>query len=410
MRTRRSWGYRVFLGGLLGAAADSRHLITGHELMERDIDQFFCGCTQRQSDKNSGFTLVELLVVIAIIGVLISLLLPAVQSAREAARRIQCTNNLKQIALATLNYESGYRTLPRSGNLGRTEQTIVSGEDQVTYPTADHRTGIGTSWAVDLLPYVEQQNLFDAFDLTKTVFEQASNAQAQFVSSYLCPSDEAAGRYFVDQELTAGKQFAKGNYAAYVSPYHIDLQLVYPGAIIATGQPLKRVEDGTSQTIAFSEVRTMDNEQDERGVWALPWAGASILSFDMHHLCSAGLKSNCAPERYYRANPRSLGLTQTPNVQGPSKDTLHLCSKGSDHQNLADLESMPCTKWAGKIGGSSNLSEGYYSASPRSRHPGGVNVAYLDGHTGFILDDIDDFSFAYRVSINDGQVDGGYND
>ena len=360
---------------------------------------------QQPTTKTYGFTLVELLVVIAIIGVLISLLLPAVQAAREAARRIQCTNNLKQIGLATLNYESAYGSLPRSGRVGIDNQVLDNDGNLFPYAAANHQAGPQTSWAVDLLPYVEQQNLYDSFDLTKTAFEQKNEPQTTFVSGYLCPSDEAQGRYFVDEELTAGKTFAKGNYAAYVSPYHIDMQLHYPGALIATGQALKSVEDGSSQTIAFSEVRTLDVEHDERGAWVLPWAGASILSFDMHHLCSNG-RGFCPQERYYRANPSSEGFTQTPNItRGPNKDTLHLCDAGSLHQNLSDLESMPCTRWNGKVGQS-----GYYSASPRSLHAGGVNVAYLDGHTGFVTDEVDEYSFAYRISINDGQINGDSND
>lgn len=348
-----------------------------------------------------GFTLVELLVVIAIIGVLVSLLLPAVQAAREAARKIHCTNNIKQIAMAALNYESTFGVLPRSGRLAAEQLTFSSSGEEIEYKTANHQSGTQTSWAVEILPYIEQQNLHNDFDLKKTVFQQENEPQSRSVTSYLCPSDEAEGRYFVDKDLTHNKEFAKGNYAAYVSPYHIDLQLLYPGALIATGHSLKRIEDGLSGTIAFSEVRTLDLEQDERGAWALPWAGTSVLSFDMHHECSNG-RQHCPDDLFYRADKRSLGLTQVPNTtQGPVKDTLLLCSAGSEQQNKSDLESMPCTRWNGNVG-----LEGYYSASPRSQHPGGVNVAYLDGHAEFIADDVDEFSFAYRISINDGQVNG----
>ncbi len=376
-------------------------IVTGYHLMAYAIAHSPRRSAARQQIQGTGFTLVELLVVIAIVGVLISLLLPAVQAAREAARRIQCTNNLKQIGLATLNYESAHGLLPRSGRVAVSRRSFSGGGGLFGYLVADHQQGVQTSWAVELLPFVERQNLFDAFDLTKSVFEQESEAQATFVSSYLCPSDEADGRYFVDAELSQGKQLAKGNYAAYVSPFHIDLQLLYPGALIATGQSLRHVEDGTTRTIAFSEVRTLDVEQDERGAWALPWAGASILSFDMHHQCGGDVYF-CPEDRFYRADPRSEGKTQTPNItHGPNRDTLHFCSAGSDHQNLSDLESMPCTRWNGEVG-----QLGYYSASPRSLHAGGVNVAYLDGHTGFVIDNVDEYSYAYRVSINDGQLDG----
>jgi prepilin-type N-terminal cleavage/methylation domain-containing protein/prepilin-type processing-associated H-X9-DG protein len=96
-----------------------------------------------------AFTLVELLVVIAIIGILIALLLPAVQSAREAARRSQCTNHLKQVGLAILNYENSNRMLPPGGLL----------------PTNDGRNGHGHSWWVRILPYIEQKTVYDRLDV-----------------------------------------------------------------------------------------------------------------------------------------------------------------------------------------------------------------------------------------------------
>jgi len=354
----------------------------------------------RSSWTQRGFTLVELLVVIAIIGVLISLLLPAAQAAREAARRIQCVNNLRQIALATQNYESSHGMLPPSAVLDPVE--LKFGSD-TTYPAVDHRLGKNFSWVVALLPFLEQQNLYERFDLSKSVFEQENEPQSQPLTSLMCPSDDASLRYFSDAELTQGKRFAKGNYAAYVSPYHIDMQLLYPGALIATGQPLKRIEDGLSNTIVFAEVRTLDVEQDERGAWALPWAGTTILSMDLHHKCAGAGDScpdyvKCPNERYYRPSPCSLGVAQTPNSNGEVVDTLHFCANGSDLQRQADLEGMPCVPWIGRIG-----LNGYYSASPRSLHPGGVHVAYLDGHTGFLSDEVDEFSMAYRISINDGQ-------
>jgi prepilin-type processing-associated H-X9-DG protein len=337
--------------------------------------------------------LVELLVVIAIIGVLIALLLPAIQAARESARRIQCVSNIKQLALATQNYESTKKELPPSAITDLEESN--AGSDSA-FMAFDPESGKQFSWVVLLLPFIEQQNLHSAFDLSKTVFEQDRNPQAEFIDALLCPSDSARGRLHVDEVATAGKAMAKGNYAAYVSPLHIDLQLLWPGALIATGQPLSRIVDGTSHTIIYSEVRTLDHERDERGAWAVPWAGASILSFDMHHMCADGRSFGaCLTEGIYRPDPNFVGKTQLPN-SSVVKDTLFYCKE--DQKAEADREDMPCVGWNRSVGAA-----GFYSASPRSLHPGGVNVAFVDGHTAFVSDDIDDFTFAYWVSINDGQ-------
>jgi prepilin-type N-terminal cleavage/methylation domain-containing protein/prepilin-type processing-associated H-X9-DG protein len=341
-----------------------------------------------------GFTLVELLVVIAIIGTLIALLLPAVQAARESARRIQCTSNIKQLALGTQNYESTNKELPPSAITDLQETN--PGSDSA-FMAFDPESGKQFSWAVLLLPFIEQQNLHSAFDFSKTIFEQVRDPQAQFIDALLCPSDSARGRLHIDEVATLGKAMAKGNYAAYVSPLHIDLQLLWPGALIATGQPLRQITDGTSRTIIYSEVRTLDHERDERGAWAVPWAGASILSFDMHHKCADGRSFGaCMTEGFYRPDPYFVGKTQLPNST-VVKDTLFYCQ--DEQKKMSNEQQMPCLGWNHQVGAA-----GFYSASPRSLHPGGVNVAFLDGHTAFVNDDVDDFTFAYWVSINDGQT------
>lgn len=344
--------------------------------------------------RNKAFTLVELLVVIAIIGILVALLLPAVQTAREAARRMSCTNNIKQLALAARTYEDTNRRLPRSGIVAESHSSNGSNKPYRVY---NQRSGNQLSWVVQILPYIEQQALHSQFDLTKTAFVQANEPQAQSIPAMLCPSGEAQGRIYQHRLYTRSKPFAKGNYAAYVSPMHGDLQELYPGALNSRGMELRRVIDGLTNTILITEVRTLDHELDERGAWALPWNGATQLSLDMHvYKLSAGEEKELATDSYTLL--RELAeQAHTPNNTGPNYDVLVECN--SEVQRIAQLEGMPCGKWGGSLG-----LTGYISAAPRSRHLGGVNASYLDGHVEFIADDIDAIVLSFDIGIRDGDV------
>lgn len=341
-----------------------------------------------------AFTLVELLVVIAIIGILVALLLPAVQAAREAARRNQCANNMRQLSLAVLNYDSAHKTLPPAGlvRLHRDSQFPV----QIFNPLG----GTRFSWIVEVLPFMEEQTLFDKFDHAKQIIFQDQNPQATSLATLLCPSDAAGGRYYQYSDFGRTIQCAKGNYAAYVSPFHVDLQLLYPGALIVDGQRLDQITGGVSKTLVLSEVRTLDHPNDQRGAWALPLPGASLLAFDMHPIdwpyedTGGAPSSSVVTQRaHFAPNPNSVGKTQRPNSQGPNKDTLEECGQVSAEAEAAGMPCNPRTRAPGV--------RGYMSAAPRSQHPGGVNAAYLDGHLDFLTNDVDELIMAHAVSVTD---------
>jgi prepilin-type N-terminal cleavage/methylation domain-containing protein len=155
--------------------------------------------------RRPGFTLVELLVVIAIIGILVALLLPAVQAAREAARRMSCSNNLKQIALALHNYHDTYKTFPPGA---------------IT-PGGCCGTPSAANWCIYLLPFVEQQPLHNQYDFnTWNDGPPARNAAntfvtTQFLAVYACPSDINTRRLERPESGNgSGLQYAPGSYRA----------------------------------------------------------------------------------------------------------------------------------------------------------------------------------------------------
>jgi len=310
---------------------------------------------------------------------------------------------LKQLGLAILNYESAHAKLPPCGEAGK-----VKDPQNDTVDIYNPFAGKQLSWIAIVLPYLEQGNLYATFDLERPLAYQQGDPQAVSIPSLLCPSDQAQGRVY--QMLVPGvglnyKSAAKGNYAAFVSPFHVDLQYLYPGALVGQPMSTSSIEDGLSSTLTLSEVRTLDHESDERGAWVLPWNGATLLAFDMHPqgwsedhdgsgVGDQYITTNRAP---YLANLGSRGETQRPNNQGPNLDTLKKCHESTELEAFAREQGLPCTY--SRVPGLS----GYMSAAPRSLHPGGVNVTFLDGHALFLIDDVDEVAMAYMISAIDGQ-------
>lgn len=348
-----------------------------------------CLTNQRRTSHRRGFTLVELLVVIAIIGVLVSLLLPAVQQAREAARKLQCSNNLKQLALAVQNYESAKGKLPAAGHFAPPSEALYWG---VGDWRIDLQSGTQHNWTYDLLPYMEQQALHDQIDPDKHITEAPDSALASPPAALQCPSDLSSGRMFQTTRRTySGHRevaIGKASYAAYASPFHID-SMYQTGPIALYGMSLRKVLDGTSLTLMLSEVRSRDNESDQRGAWLLPWSGASLLSMDFHPQFYGDSSEGDPVQAYsYEPDVRSLGYTQVPN--GPLPDVLYQCPDSA----AAQLEGMPCN----------TAYLGYISSAPRSNHIGGVNAGFVDGHIEFLSEDIDEFVMLYMIDVNDGEV------
>lgn len=229
----------------------------------------------------AGFTLVELLVVIAIIGILVALLLPAVQAAREAARRMQCSNNLKQIGIALHNYHDTYKSLPAGWLTKRSApNTCLPNENN-------------WHWGALILPFVEQLPLHDKLQVGNITLTQAGNnatilaAMQSPVPGYRCPSDIApdvntANRKKWDTYNTAGgKTQATSNYVGNNSSWALEFdgQLPRTAGVFVQDQKIafRDVIDGTSNVVAVGE-RRWQVKRDNGALQTIEAAGAFGLT------------------------------------------------------------------------------------------------------------------------------------
>jgi prepilin-type N-terminal cleavage/methylation domain-containing protein len=314
-------------------------------------------CPSKFRRVRAAFTLVELLVVIAIIGVLVALLLPAVQSAREAARRMSCGNNIKQLALAMHNYHDTHGKLPYS---------------------AAH-WGFG-GWVKMTLPYVEQRNLWEKWQ-EGTVYSSQPNLDLCRVQlkSHMCPSDRATfSTWNNGAQRMANMNYAVnlGNTTVYrVSPFNGVIFRGAPFHYEETHQPnlpetfsFAGITDGTTNTLMFAEVRqgqrpSSGPQTDLRG---LQWYG--------HH---AGITT-----------------LESPNTKVADYVQVNWCPDPTGAASIG----MPCATESGQATGSTPK-----NLSARSLHPNGVQTALCDGSVTFVTNDIDIATWRNRGSSQDAQ-------
>jgi prepilin-type N-terminal cleavage/methylation domain-containing protein/prepilin-type processing-associated H-X9-DG protein len=348
--------------------------------------------------RKAGFTLIELLVVIAIIGVLIALLLPAVQSAREAARRAQCVNNLKQIGLALHNYESSTGAFPPAGKTMDLTQTPPA----IIFPDT------GYSALARLLGYLEGGTLYNAINFNVEYNDQSGvnyTGTSATVNVFLCPSSARASgatrdnvtgdpnasatelaygqgygyvdyapTVYTDINVQGGQLLGGGVGATLIVPYRN--KLMSANGLLKGG--LTRISentDGTSNTIAFIECAG----RDERFV---------SQYFENQYIFVRGLgpagATNSARHRFWRwADPaNAFGVSGQPNNKG-----------------VPTNEGTPWPSTAITAGNQAGANE-----EPFSFHKGGVNALFGDGSVRFVKDSVNLVALRGILTLNQSEA------
>jgi prepilin-type N-terminal cleavage/methylation domain-containing protein len=294
--------------------------------------------------QRSGFTLVELLVVIAIIGILVALLLPAVQAAREAARRASCQNNLAQIILATLNYEMAHRSYP-------------AGTLDAKGPIQSMPAGYHHSWITQILPQLEQTNIFNAIDRKVGVYHpKNAPARKAFLRVLACPSSGVANSAYshyagVHHDLEA--PIDETNHGTFILNRHLTYE---------------DITDGSSNTLFLGE-----KLPDE---WDLGWMSGT----------RATLRNTGAAINVARPLAPAAGL---PGLQEETEDAAL--------EDTIGAGAPPGAPWAP---GGNTLAVGGFD----SNHPGGGQFACGDGHITFIVSSMTPKVLQQMAHRADGEI------
>ncbi len=326
-----------------------------------------------------GFTLVELLVVIAIIGILVALLLPAVQSAREAARRMSCSNNLKQQGLALHNYHDTYKTFPY-GMSGAPDDSAGLNDD-------------GYGWGTHILPFMEQQQVYDLLDAAVPVGTPGALWKASYVNivpggdsvidTYRCPSSPLQSHVAGNTGGAARRNgYATSDYKASTGwgDFGIFFKMEDGRARgLSSPQRIADILDGTSNTIALGESAYIPSLSN----WPV-WIGG--LGSDETTLFKTQPPS-----------PPNCGISSNVWLDDPVSGGFWGHNQASTQARRSRLELMESV---------SGRPKGYSldDDCAVSWHPGGVMFAFADGSVKFIPETVDIGTYWYLGDRRDGQV------
>jgi prepilin-type N-terminal cleavage/methylation domain-containing protein/prepilin-type processing-associated H-X9-DG protein len=365
--------------------------------------------------RRRGFTLIELLVVIAIIAVLIALLLPAVQAAREAARRIQCTNNLKQLGLGIANYESAANSFPSA--------TVFNTSGSSGFPgaicTSPGFNGNcqNTPWFVMMLPFIEQGPLYNSFNAAMGMegpgllgFLVNSTVYTTKIASFQCPSDNQNAFAFSALAAATGTaqlgfpwSATKGNYGVNwgntdygqwttsgafptiykASPFGINMARTGPQLV-----RIASVTDGLSNTLFLSELLQGANDDIRGTIWVdNPGAGSFMTRFTPN-----GMQDILQLLGVFAGN----ATNNADNV--PAFGSTMVGSSPPNPGSLCDSQPVQMLRC------NDQGSEGNEYVGTRSRHPGGVNSLFGDGSVHFMKGSISPPTWVALGSIQGGEV------
>jgi prepilin-type N-terminal cleavage/methylation domain-containing protein/prepilin-type processing-associated H-X9-DG protein len=333
-----------------------------------------------------AFTLVELLVVIAIIGVLVSLLLPAVQSAREAARRTQCNNNLKQIGLAIHSFEGAYGTFPAAAT--RVEIDVYM-----------H----GPTWWIYTMPYMEQQNTFSKITFPRSTFWLGSTGAEALANKEIwrnvrfgymeCPSSVGAIARFSNSAGSGDVGYQRPTYTCILGatphPTAMNANSQFRGPIsdggvitLARGQRMSTVTDGTSNTIMVGEQSGIMRLSDGR---ALP-VGTDVNSDDRVDN-NRGFHMGTSHVGYPTGDNSMDSPGNCPNsdcVRCYNSTTINTRGIVSNGLVFNDYGELRCNK------------------PLNSLHSNGINALYADGHVAYVTANLPLDTLKLLVNRDDG--------